>query len=166
MERYLDLPGFGTLSTEIPESVRRTMVGSGTSGVRLRRVTGLALGAGSVETDLESGSSKTDWIKVCIILFHRFWSSLVLVMAWHLIGAKPGSFFTCSQYLIWWWFICAPPDQWGFLAHLFHMLNSIAVLWISGRPVTKCDPSRVRAIQHGPRSRPMGDPTIDKREHD
>ena len=36
-----------------------------------------------------------------------------------------------------------------------------AVLWISGRPVAKYDPWLERAIQHDPRSRPMGDPTLD-----
>ena len=41
-----------------------------------------------------------------------------------------------------------------------------AVLWINGRPVAKCDQLRGRAIQRAPRSRPMGDPTLDKWEHD
>ena len=43
---------------------------------------------------------------------------------------------------------------------------NIAVLWISGRPVAKCDPWCSRAIQYDPQSRPMGDPILDKWEHD
>ena len=41
-----------------------------------------------------------------------------------------------------------------------------AVLWISGRPVAKCDPLRSRAIQHDNLSHSMGDPILDKWEHD
>ena len=40
------------------------------------------------------------------------------------------------------------------------------VLWIRGRPVAKCDSLLGRANQHDPRSRPMGDPALDKWEHD
>ena len=42
----------------------------------------------------------------------------------------------------------------------------IAVLWISGRPVAKCDPLCGRAIQHDHQSRPMGDPSPAGWEHD
>ena len=40
------------------------------------------------------------------------------------------------------------------------------VLQVRGRPVAKCDPLLVRAIQHDPWSRSMGDPTLNKGEHD
>ena len=40
--------------------------------------------------------------------------------------------------------------------------ESFLVLWISGCPVAKYDPTPGRAIQHDPLSRPMGDPTLDK----
>ena len=40
------------------------------------------------------------------------------------------------------------------------------VLRIRGLPVAKYDPFLGWAIQHDPRSRPMGDPTLDKLEHD
>ena len=54
----------------------------------------------------------------------------------------------------------------NFQNDLLQVSNSWPVLWISGRPVAKCDPSLDRAIQHEPISRPMADPALDEWEHD
>ena len=45
-------------------------------------------------------------------------------------------------------------------------VSPYTVLWISGRPVAKCYPLRSWGTQHDPRSHPMGNPTLDKWEHD
>ena len=42
-------------------------------------------------------------------------------------------------------------------------IQYVLVLWISGLPVAKCDPSLGRTIQQDPQSRPMDDPAL---EHD
>ena len=52
-------------------------------------------------------------------------------------------------------------------AHEQFLRNCLqAVLWINGRPVAKCDPLHSRATQHDRLSLPMGNPTLDKWEHD
>ena len=54
----------------------------------------------------------------------------------------------------------------SFNSGLFNPLSWLPVLWISGRPVAKCDPLRDRAIQHDHQSRPMGNPSPARWGHD
>ena len=50
--------------------------------------------------------------------------------------------------------------------HTEQNMFTYTVLWISSRQVAKCDPLRGWAIQHDLWSRPRGDPTLNKWEHD
>ena len=50
--------------------------------------------------------------------------------------------------------------------HTEQNMFTYTVLWISSRQVAKCDPLRGWAIQHDLWSRPPGDPTLNKWEHD
>ena len=52
-----------------------------------------------------------------------------------------------------------------FLLYLIRYAHN-AVLWISGRPVAKCNPLLGQAIHHYPQSHWMGGPTLDKWEGD
>ena len=52
------------------------------------------------------------------------------------------------------------------MSEIYHdFVKHVSVLWISSRPVTKCDPLLCWVIQHDPWSGPMGDRSLNKWKH-